>query len=272
MSRCKIGVISDVNPVGRPTIARRDFLMTDIKKGKLLNRLPAIPILLYHKIESPAPLGTPSRSLSVHPKRFESQMRWLKSFGYQGLSIQDLLPYLTGEKTGRVFGLTFDDGYHNVLQNAAPILDDLGFTSTNYFVSGQIGGCNTWDIVRNIPKRRLMNVQEMREWVANGHEAGAHTVSHQPLTDLTLAEAQKEISDCRKVIEDAACAPVKAFCYPHGAYNSDIQSIVEDAGYTSATTTKKARARATDHKFSLPRITVRRTDPGLKVLVRCLTA
>lgn len=244
--------------------------MTNIQKSPLPKRSSAIPILLYHKIAPPSPSGTKSRSLYVHPKRFASQMRWLKAFGYQGLSICDLLPYLAGDKSGRVFGLTFDDGYRNVLDNAAPLLDELGFTATNYFVSEQIGGHNQWDTVRNIPKLPLMTTQEMREWVANGHEAGAHTISHPRLTDLPYDIAQKEISDCKKVIEEATGAPVKAFCYPHGAHNEDIRSLVEEAGYTSATTTKKGAARTSHNKFALPRITVRRTDPGLKVLVRCL--
>lgn len=244
--------------------------MTEHKERAI--RAPAIPILLYHKIEIPAPAGTPSRSLSVHPKRFERQMRLLKACGYQGLSMSNLLPYLWGEKAGRVFGLTFDDGYCNVLQNAAPLLGKLDFTATNYFVSEQIGGFNQWDVARGIPKLPLMNVQEMREWVANGHEAGAHTLSHKRLTDIPHQIAQKEISDCKKIIEDAAGAPVTAFCYPHGAHNSTIRSLVKNAGYTSATTTEKGRARASDDQFALPRITVRRTDPGFKVLIRCLTA
>ena len=244
--------------------------MMDKKNNELIKPSSAIPILLYHKIEPPAPTGTPSRSLSVHPKRFESQMRWLKAFGYQGLSICDLMPYLEGKKAGRVFGLTFDDGYRNVLQNAAPILGDLGFTATNYFVSGQIGGYNQWDVPRKIPKLPLMTELEMREWVDNGHEAGAHTISHPVLADLSHEAAQQEITDCKKVIEDAAGAPVKAFCYPHGSHNTNIRTLVENAEYTSATTTKKNHVRIGDERFSLPRITVRRTDPGLKVLFRCL--
>ena len=46
-----------------------------------------IPILMYHQIGEPAPKGTPYRGLTVHPKRFTQQMRWLKRFGYTGLSM-----------------------------------------------------------------------------------------------------------------------------------------------------------------------------------------
>ena len=69
-----------------------------------------IPILMYHQIDTPPVRGTPLRGLVVHPKDFNNQMRWLKWMGYQGLSMRDLEPYLAGEKPGRVFGITLDDG------------------------------------------------------------------------------------------------------------------------------------------------------------------
>ena len=74
-----------------------------------------IPILMYHSIET-MPKGNVMRGLHVPPKRFAFQMRLLKLFGYQGLSMNKLQPYLEGEKTGKVVGLTFDDGYKNNLK------------------------------------------------------------------------------------------------------------------------------------------------------------
>ena len=90
---------------------------------------------MYHQIGEPAPKGTPYRGLTVHPKDFTRQMAWMSRLGYRGLSMRDLLPYLKGEAKGKVFGITFDDGYRNVLQNALPVLTQYGFTSTNYFVA-----------------------------------------------------------------------------------------------------------------------------------------
>ena len=80
-----------------------------------------IPILMYHSIE-PMPRSTTMRSLHVSPKRFNFQMWLLKVLGYKGLSLRQLKPYLDGKKTGKVVGITFDDGYKNNLFNAAPIL------------------------------------------------------------------------------------------------------------------------------------------------------
>ena len=80
-----------------------------------------IPILMYHSI-SGMPKGTIMRGLHVPPKRFALQMKLLKLLGYKGLSINELQPYLKGEKTGKVVGLTFDDGYLDNYVYAYPLL------------------------------------------------------------------------------------------------------------------------------------------------------
>ena len=114
-----------------------------------------IPILMYHSIEH-MPKGTAMRSLHVPPKRFKFQMWLLKMLGYKGLSMRDLTPYLQGEKTGKVVGITFDDGYKNNLKNAAPILKKYRFGATCYIVSQRLGESNIWDLDKGINQRPLM--------------------------------------------------------------------------------------------------------------------
>ncbi|WP_409333835.1 hypothetical protein [Burkholderia sp. Bp8963] len=51
------------------------------------------------------------------------QIRWrrlLKLLGYRGLSVGEMQPYIRGEREGKVFGISFDDGYRNVLTDAMP--------------------------------------------------------------------------------------------------------------------------------------------------------
>ena len=84
---------------------------------------------MYHQIGEPNPKGTPFRGLTVHPDSFARQMRWMRRLGYRGLSMRDVMPYVRGERQGKVFGVTFDDGYRNVHRNAMPVLSELGFTA-----------------------------------------------------------------------------------------------------------------------------------------------
>src|SRR3954468_17188001 len=89
-----------------------------------------IAILSYHQTRRPPPRGVPVRTLVLPPWRFALQLRTLKALGWTGLSMRDLEPYLRGEKAGKVFGITLDDGYLNNFEHALPVLRDIGFTAT----------------------------------------------------------------------------------------------------------------------------------------------
>jgi peptidoglycan/xylan/chitin deacetylase (PgdA/CDA1 family) len=86
-----------------------------------------IPILTYHQIAQAPARGSPMRSLYVSPAAFSRQIRTLSLLGYQGLSMTSLMPYLRGEKTGKVVGITFDDGYANNLENACRGFEKIQF-------------------------------------------------------------------------------------------------------------------------------------------------
>ena len=230
-----------------------------------------IPILMYHQVGTPNPKGTPYRGLTVHPNDFKRQMIWLKRFGYTGLAMRDLLPYLTGEKTGKVVGITFDDGYRNVLQHAIPVLNELGFTSTNYIVSNHLGGTNFWDHAKGVPNAELMTHQELQQWLAAGHEIGSHTLDHVHLPEVSPTEAQRQILQSKNDLEQQLGTAVEAFCYPYGHKNTAIENWVRESGYSNATTTARGLALSTDDMMDLPRVLVARSTHIFRFLQKCLT-
>lgn len=220
-----------------------------------MKRAP-IPILMYHQVDVPPPSGTPMRGLVVAPGAFARQMALLKALGYCGLAMRDLWPYLTGEKQGKVVGITFDDGYLNNLQHAAPVLQRQGFTATCYAVSGAFGGTNDWDAAAGVPQKRLMALDDWRAWLACGMEVGAHSRHHVDLTQIDPERAQAEIGGCRKDLEQALHTEVRHFCYPYGRYTEAQRQMVEEAGYLSATTVRRGRVQAGEESFALPRVLV----------------
>lgn len=230
-----------------------------------------IPILMYHQIGEPAPKGTPFRSLTVHPNDFKRQMRWLKRLGYTGLSMRDLQPYLVGEKKGKVIGITFDDGYQNVLVHAAPILQDLGFSSTNYIVGNHFSGSNFWDHAIGVPASPLMSLEELQQWLAAGQEIGSHTLDHVHLPDIPADEAKRQILKSKLDLENKLQVEVSAFCYPYGDKSEQVVQWVRDSGYSNATTTERGLALTNDDLFLLPRVTVARSTNIVRFLQKCLT-
>lgn len=230
-----------------------------------------IPILTYHQIGEPNPGGTPYRGLTVHPRDFRRQMFWLRRLGYRGLSMHQLMPYVSGEKSGKVVGITFDDGYRNVLENALPILEETGFSATNYFVVRQFGGGNVWDAAEGVPHSALMTVDEMRVWVAAGHEAGSHTLNHPFLPKLSPELAANEIRDSKTELEQLLGTPVESFCYPYGGESPALRRIVHEVGYSNATTTERGLVRPDEDVYGLPRIAVMRSTNIVRFLQKCMT-
>lgn len=210
---------------------------------------------MYHSITS-MPKGTVMRSLHVPPKLFKFQMWLLKIMGYRGLSMSKLQPYLTGEKTGKVVGITFDDGFKNNLVQALPILKKFNHSATCYIISQKIGGINDWDLDKGVDKNPLMSQQEVKQWIDQGMEIGSHTQNHVRLAECDTKVAEKEILQSRVELEAQFDCTIKHFCYPYGSFNNDTASLVQSAGYQTATTVKRGRAKLGDNLFSLPRVPI----------------
>ena len=234
-----------------------------------------IPILMYHQVDAPPPKGTPMRGLVVSPAAFARQMALLRALGFTGLSMQHLLPYLKGQKTGRVFGITFDDGYENNLICALPVLQRFGFSSTCYVVADRVGRYNDWDRERGVPQVPLMTAAQMQAWVDAGQEIGSHTLTHQDLPKLDLAEQRHEIVDARQVLEALVQQPggVRNFCYPYGGFDQGAVRCAQQGGYDTATTTVRGRVHSCGDGglLTLPRVLVSRTTTCLHLLLKCLT-
>lgn len=230
----------------------------------------AIPILMYHQIDVPPPRGTMLRGLIVAPHSFAWQMRMLKWLGYRGLSMRDLEPYLLGEKTGKVVGITFDDGYRNNLENALPILQQHGFTATCYSVSQQMGGTNAWDEGKVAPKP-LMSRDEWKLWIQGGMDVGSHTRHHAKLTELSSEEAREEITQSRVELEAALGCEVRHFCYPYGWFRAEHETMAKEAGYITATTTNRGRVQVGDKAYALKRIMVARATNPLQFFMKIAT-
>lgn len=83
-------------------------------------------------------------------------------------------------------------------------------------------------------------------------EIGAHSLTHPDLTRLPRSKAGAEIEGSRAWLESLIGASVNAFCYPEGAYNSEIRALVAQAGFTVARTTKQYRLKCGNDLMELP--------------------
>ena len=148
--------------------------------------------------------------------------------------------------------ITFDDGYASSFEQGMRLLESVDCKATQFLVSGRIGKVNDWDRTGE----PLMDVPQIREWLAAGHSIGSHTVSHPDLTRLTVEESREEISASRKSLEDTFGVAVIDFAYP---YDERILELVQEAGYSAAVTTEFAVNDAATNTYKLRRISAYRS-------------
>lgn len=210
-----------------------------------------LPALLYHKIDR-FKFGVRRRGLYVSPLSFRTQMHRLRRAGFC-TTIVSTREQLEGS---RKIIITFDDGFASVLKNGAPALNECGFHAINFLVSGQLGGTSTWDNADGERLEPLMDTAQVRDWLAAGHDIGAHTVTHAHLTQLPLATAREEITASKKMLEDLFSRAVTDFAYPYGEMNPVVRALVAEAGFERAWSVEpKVITRNTD-PFALPRFPV----------------
>jgi peptidoglycan/xylan/chitin deacetylase (PgdA/CDA1 family) len=210
---------------------------------------------MYHNLGHP-PQGAKLRNLYVRAEAFARQMRLLRMLGFQGLSMSAAMPYLRGEKTGRVAVITFEDGYLDTIETALPVLCIHGFSATCYVVSGRTGQYNDWDATALNVRKPLMSADQVREWQAAGMEVGAHSRTHPHLPTCTDAELQAEVAGSKADLEDLIGTPVTQFCYPYGDLDARVVAAVRQAGFSAATTTRRGRTRPGDDLLQLCRVLV----------------
>jgi peptidoglycan/xylan/chitin deacetylase (PgdA/CDA1 family) len=188
-----------------------------------LHRLPTI--LIYHGI---ADVPEDPFGLCVPPAQFEAQMAWLTEHGLRGVGISELIAAWHAGRAAGLVGLTFDDGYVNVMENALPVLLRHGFTATMFIISELLGKTNLWD---EGPVWQLVTAGQVAELADAGMEIGSHSASHTRLTGVRGNALTAEVSDSKSHLSDLFGQPIRGFCYPYGAADAAARHAVREAAY-----------------------------------------
>jgi peptidoglycan/xylan/chitin deacetylase (PgdA/CDA1 family) len=198
--------------------------------ASLPSRVLRVPILMYHRIDYPnRSLPSLTQRLTVDPRDFAAQMRWLKRHGFHTLTQRQLFAALEygARLPRRPVMITFDDGYRDVFGKASATVKRFGIKATAYVITSRISGSDpsflTWPQLKALERR--------------GIEIGSHTVHHYSLTGLSTAAARQELTASRRVLERRLGHPVQWFAYPSGAVDARIVALVRRAGYVLAVTT-----------------------------------
>lgn len=178
-------------------------------------------ILLYHAIGSPA-LGDTRGLFSIRRDVFEQQMDHLSA--EHGGAVVGLDPDLSFESNAQI-AISFDDGYQDNLDVAAPILVSRGLPFTVFV---------TADFVRK-SRSGFLTPSGLRELAAVPNvRIGAHGATHVALSECDDAQLRDELHSSKRYLEDTIGRDVFTMAYPYGAADRRVRDAVGAAGYRLA--------------------------------------
>lgn len=206
-----------------------------------------ILVLNYHKVDNM------DISLSVLPKDFDRQMKYLKDNNFHTTTPQEMYAALTeGEELPEnPVVITFDDGYYDNYKYAYPILKKYGFKGTIFVVTSFLDrgqqGYITWGQAQEMESSGVINIE-------------SHTVTHSSMTEQTDEQLRYEMAESKRDIEQRLGKTVDFIAYPTGTFNLHIASLVKEAGYKGAFTIKYGNVDRASNLFALERVPIFHTE------------
>ncbi len=202
--------------------------------GTHLHRLflkEAAVVVAFHRVNN----TTVGDGLTCGVETFEKYCRFFAKY-FHVVSLRHLVEKIeSGLPLRNELIITFDDGYRDNYEYAAPVLKGMGLPAT-FFVVSQFVGTELvpwWDGNRRVPQS-WMTWDQVRSLYHEGFEIGAHSRTHVDLGEVCGEKAKEEILGSRLELEEKLSAPVDLFAYPYGRKNQiaeENREIVKAAGF-----------------------------------------
>jgi peptidoglycan/xylan/chitin deacetylase (PgdA/CDA1 family) len=209
-----------------------------------------VPVLMYHRVR-PGSALKPTEAypdLSVDPAMFDSQMAALEAGGWHSVSTRQLADAMQAgvAMPSRSIVITFDDGYTDGYQDAAPIIERHGFRGT-FFIVGSRVDASPW----------YLNSEQLADLATRGHEIANHTWSHVDLTTLSLADATAQIVRTEDLVATVTGLSPVSLAYPYGPANATAEAAAMASGIYLAFVTDAGSRETVATRLQLHRVRVR---------------
>jgi peptidoglycan/xylan/chitin deacetylase (PgdA/CDA1 family) len=190
-------------------------------------------ILAYHSVHADW-----SSPLAVTPDDFTAQATWIAR-RRTVVPVQTAIARMSrsGRLPAGMTALSFDDGFVDNLETAAPVLARLQLPWTLCVVAQTLtpeGQAVDWVDTPPPWTLRTLSADQVVELHRDGVHIGSHSWAHRDLTQLGYAECVRDLRSSRELLEDLLHTPVPLLAYPRGRHNAMVRTAAATAGYTHA--------------------------------------
>jgi peptidoglycan/xylan/chitin deacetylase (PgdA/CDA1 family) len=173
--------------------------------------------------------------LTCGSAKFEAFCHFLRKYARVVPFSEQVQACREGRDMSGTVSITFDDGYLDNFEVAAPILRALNLPATFFITTGFIGSkfVPFWDV--NLERgTSWMSWDNVRSLIAQGFEVGAHTDTHIDMGRADAETMRAELELSKKKIKDELGIGVKLFAFPFGGRENITdrsREIVRDLGF-----------------------------------------
>ena len=204
-----------------------------------------VPIFIYHSVRPYIPGESVMQDrFDITPELFQQQLSYLQSHGYTTITPNMLerdIKMGTTTPIAKPVMLTFDDGWENQYKYAYPLLKRYHMVATFYVYTKPIDNA----------KLSYLSWDQLHEMQTGGMTIGSHTLTHPLLRRLPLADAERQVTESKKVLEKELQRPVLHFAPPYGYTNPQIETLIKKAGYTTARGTHRGVVHSANDLYNL---------------------
>ena len=235
-----------------------------------------LPILMYHSFDE----GTGA----VTAAEFESQLSALRDVGYTAVTYDDLFAYVAHgtELPAKPVLITFDDGYRNNLDVAAPLLEEYGMSAAISVIGVSVGKDTYKDTGEAMTPH--FSLEQALPWVERGildiksHSYDMHQVPERDGEDCRrgvlrmegeseedyVSALTEDLLRSRAQLEAVPGLSADVFTYPNGLYDTLSEAVLRGLGVRATVTTDygvNVLVKGVPQSlFALKRVSV---DPGM---------
>lgn len=211
-----------------------------------------IPILCYHNLHP-----TRHNSMTMTPKKFESQIKWILDNGYKIIPLKEAVAYLQGKRDSlpeKSVVVTVDDGWSTVYTYMLPIIQKYNIPVTLFIFPQAISGSKSylsWEQLKALQDTELFDIQ-------------SHTYSHPNFkkaknrmsADKYAQYVKTQLTKSKEILERKLGNKVTLLAWPFGIYNKYLEQQAADAGYDMAFTIDYRAANRSFRPEAQPRFMI----------------
>jgi peptidoglycan/xylan/chitin deacetylase (PgdA/CDA1 family) len=210
-------------------------------------------ILCYHSVHADW-----SSPLSVEPDDFIAQAAWIAR---RRTVVPVTQAIARMSRSGRLppgmTAISFDDGFVDNLETAAPVLARHQLPWTLFVVAQTVaptGQAVDWVDTPPPWTLRTLSADQVLELHRGGVHIGSHSWAHRDLTQLEYVECVRDLRESRELLEDLLRTRVPLLAYPRGRHNAMVRQAAAAAGYTHALALPQQHEVA--GRYAVPRVGV----------------